>query len=102
MINAGIHPIFTSSAKLRSGRNEPSTATKQRVKIVDFHGVRNFSWIAPKKLGGIRRSRGIASITRGWLGISTRNTAVIPGKAPIEIRNWRQVSLSRPNRVEHG
>src|SRR5437763_2693146 len=36
---------------------------------------------------GIRRSRAIASITRGWLSINTRRTEVIPVRAPKETRN---------------
>ena len=33
-------PIFTSSARMRSGRNAPMSATQKPVRIVDFQGVR--------------------------------------------------------------
>ena len=39
----------------------PSGATQNMpIRICDFHGVRNFGWTAPKKLGGTMPSRAIA------------------------------------------
>ena len=53
-------------------------ATKTPVRIVDFHGVRNLGWTAPKKPGGSRPSRAMARKTRGWLSIITSSTEVMP------------------------
>ena len=43
IMNAKRVPIFTSSARILSGRNPARTATKIPVMIVDFQGVLNFS-----------------------------------------------------------
>src|SRR5262245_65162825 len=36
-------PMFTRSARIVSGKNEARVLTNRPVRIVDFHGVRNFS-----------------------------------------------------------
>ena len=77
-------------------------ATKTPVRIVDFQGVRNRSWTAPKKLGGTRPSRAIASKMRGWLSIMTSSTEVMPVSAPTEIRNCAQGSPTWRNASETG
>src|SRR5574342_1161964 len=67
-------PIFTNSAKIRNGIKAEAVATKMPERMVDLHGVRNFSWTSPKKLWGTRPSRAIANKTRGWLSIITSKT----------------------------
>ena len=66
--------------------------TQIPVRIVDFQGVRNFGWMAAKKLGGSSRSRAIARKTRGWLSIITSRTEVIPVRAPTVISRFAQGS----------
>ena len=102
MTNAKSVPMLTSSARMRSGRKAAPMATKTPVRIVDFHGVRNFSWIAPKKLCGTRPSRAIARMTRGWLSIMTSSTEVMPVSAPSEIRNCAHGSPTCRNASETG
>ena len=58
--NANKVPMLTSSAKILSGRKLARIATKIPVRMVDFHGVRNFLCTAPKILGGSKPSRAIA------------------------------------------
>src|SRR5712691_4843424 len=45
-------PMLVISAKMLNGMNPAIEATKRPVRIVDFQGVRNFGWMAPKKLFG--------------------------------------------------
>ena len=51
--------------------------------IVDFQGVRNFSWTAPKKSWDTRPSRAIARKTRGPLSIMTSSTDVMPATPAV-------------------
>ena len=55
--NASKVPMFVNSASIRSGSNVAIAPTKTPVRIVDFHGVRNFECTAPKKLSGTMPSR---------------------------------------------
>ncbi len=70
--------------------------------MVDFQGVRNFAWIAPKKLSGNKPSRAIASSTRGWLNIITSSTLVIPAIAPAEISSAANLMPRCANASETG
>ena len=88
-------PMLVISARILSGMNPAIDATKRPVRIVDFQGVRNFGWMAPKKLFGTNPSRPSASITRGWLSIITSNTEVMPVIAPAATRYCIQVQPAR-------
>ncbi len=59
--------------------------TKTPIRIVDFHGVRNRGWTAPKKLRGTRPSRAIARKTRGPVSIMTSSTEVMPATPAVAI-----------------
>ena len=87
--NASSVPMFTSSARMRSGRNAPMAATHTPVRMVDFHGVRNRSWTAPKNPVGSKPSRAMARKIRGWLSIITSSTEVIPATAPTRNQELR-------------
>src|SRR5438045_9210106 len=49
-------PILVISARMLSGKKPAIEATNSPVKIVDFHGVRNFGWMSPTKLFGTNPS----------------------------------------------
>ena len=99
--NASSVPMFVSSARMRQAAGTPAmAATKTPVRMVDFHGVRNFGWTAPKKPCGTRPSRAMARKTRGWLSIITSSTEVMPASAGgDEILRPGQPDL--PERVGH-
>src|SRR5512135_3689461 len=46
MTKASSVPILVSSASTRNGRKVAIVPTNKPVRIVDFHGVRNFGWTA--------------------------------------------------------
>ena len=94
-------PMFTRSARTRSGTRAATVATKRPVTMVDLCGVRKRSCTAPKNPTGSKPSRAMARSTRAWLSIMTRSTEVMPVMAPSEIRKrahgspaWRKASAT--------
>src|ERR1700674_4370060 len=102
MANASRVPMFTSSAKMRSGRTAPMAAQQHPVKVVAFQGVRKRSWIAAKNPGGSRPSRAMARKILGWLNIMTRSTEVMPATAPTETSNSAHGSPTCRNASDTG
>src|SRR3989338_8034815 len=81
--NANSVPMLVISRSASIGRGPAPTATNDPMRIVVFHGVRNFGWTLPKKLGGTIPSRAMARKTRGALSIMTRSTEGIPATPAV-------------------
>ena len=64
----------------------------QPIMIWEIHGVRNRGCTVPKRRGETSPSRAMASMTRGWLSMSTSKTDVMPTTAPIETTKCAQGS----------
>ena len=72
------------------GRKPVAIATKAPMRMVLFHGVRNFGCTAAKNFCGTIPSRAMAKKTRGAESIMTRSTEVIPATPAIAIKTSAQ------------
>src|SRR5437660_10822090 len=78
MTKAKSVPMLVSSSSASSGRKPAMTMTPQPMRMVDFHGVRNFGWTSAKNFRETRPSRAMARNTRGPESANTSMTEVMP------------------------